>query len=294
MEEAGKFDFSDLIKSKEFEEFYANLWRLISGPLALTDPDFKHVKYFGPENVWNPVCNVIRKSAKGYDACIRCDHRQCKKAVSEKHGIRYYCHAGLVDFAVPIYVEGKHIATISCGQILMSPPTEKGFKKLWNKVKNLDVEEKELKKAYFNSPYMDEDKAEAVLKVLSLSANYFCELGRRLKLDKENLKSLEIQKSLEFIHDHFREPLNIEEVAYYAGFSESHFSRAFHKFTGVTYTDYLQKIRLGEAKKMLEKTDWLITKIAFEVGFGSLSNFNQVFHKYENCTPSKFRKNHKA
>jgi AraC-like DNA-binding protein len=252
------FSYTDLAESKEWEEFYKSFYELTKLPLGMLNPDFTQTKYFCPEEAMHAICRVIRASSKGRAACMATDKLKCNIAAREKHGIRYYCHAGLVDFAVPVIIEGRHIASIMCGQMLPEPPSEKGFQKIWQKVKNLDIDKKALHEAYFQCPFMPEEQLASLLKVISIFADYFCEMGRRLF------------------------------------FSEAYFSRLFSKIEGVTFTHYLQRIRLGEAKKLLEKSDLSITQVAFAAGFNNLSYFNELFHKSENCTPSEYRKQHKS
>lgn len=68
-------------------------------------------------------------------------------------------------------------------------------------------------------------------------------------------------------------------------------SLLFHKSTGISLVQYINKIRIGQAKKYLLSTDWTITEIAFKVGFNSLPHFNRIFKEFESCCSSKFRKN---
>ena len=92
--------------------------------------------------------------------------------------------------------------------------------------------------------------------------------------------------------NNFREEIDFHMVAAESCLSESYFSRLFKKVEGVTFSQYLQRIRIGEAKKLLRKTDWSVTTIAFDVGFVNLSHFNRIFQKIEHCTPKTYRKKH--
>ena len=73
--------------------------------------------------------------------------------------------------------------------------------------------------------------------------------------------------------------------------SPDHLGRSFKLHTGEKISDYLNNIRIEEAKMELMKTDKKIIDIAFEVGFESLRTFNKVFLDIVEESPSNFRKN---
>lgn len=58
----------------------------------------------------------------------------------------------------------------------------------------------------------------------------------------------------------------------------------------VTFSDYVNDIRIANACKLLSFSDHTVKEIAAETGFESLTYFNRVFSKKKNCTPSVFRK----
>jgi len=291
MSNIAPMNFEDLANSEEFEKFYRTFYRLTKIPLALVDHTQKKVKLFCPEGEMLPVCRVVRSCEKGYAKCMRTDQIKCDVAKRERRGISYSCHAGLLDFAVPIFVDGDHVATISAGQQLSAQPTEKGYQELLHRVKSLSLDKDELHRAYFNSPYLDEDQRQAVLDMLTFFAEYFCEMGRRLQHSHKLDKYPEVTRAKDYLQKNYRETIDFGKVASDVYLSESYFSRLFKKVEGVTFSRYLQLVRIGEAKKLLEKTDWSITRIAFDVGFANLSHFNRLFREFEECTPKNYRKN---
>jgi AraC-like DNA-binding protein len=67
------------------------------------------------------------------------------------------------------------------------------------------------------------------------------------------------------------------------------FCKFFKRATGLTVTDYLNDIRIGNACELLIETDLQIKEIAYQVGFQSLTYFNRVFLKKKKMTPREFR-----
>lgn len=293
MDEKKQFGFLDLVESKSFQQFYESFWELTQVPIGIADSEFKESKHFFPESKMNDVCRIIRSCPQGKEACAATDKLRCNQAAKEKQGLRYYCYAGLADFAVPIYVEGRHIATIMCGQILPEPPSQNGFNNLWSRLKNFAINKEDLKNAYFNMPYMQSKKLEALLKIVTLFAEYSCELGVRLIQNNKIEKHPEILKAKELINSNFRDQITLDDIANQVYLSKPYFSRLFHKVEGLTFTQYLQNIRIAEAKKLLISTNRKIIDVAMDCGFNNISYFNELFLKNEKCSPKNFRKKHK-
>jgi AraC-like DNA-binding protein/ligand-binding sensor protein len=294
MRDKDSFNISDLAESEEFAEFFTIIRQLTGIVAALAHPNGTQAKLLCPETEFNPICQIIRASSEGRAACFATDELYCCQVTKCKRGIRYFCHAGLVDFAVPVYIEDWHIATINCGQTLSEKPSKNGFKQLCEKIKGIPVNLKKLRKAYFQCPYMPPEKVETVLKLISFYADYFCDVGHRLHPTNQSKNHPQIIEAVKYLKEHFRDDISLQELAFNVGLCETYFSRLFTKIMGIPYTHYLSNLRLSEAKKLLEKTDWKITQIAFDVGFNSLPYFNQTFRKLEKCSPSQHRKKYKS
>ena len=84
--------------------------------------------------------------------------------------------------------------------------------------------------------------------------------------------------------------LSIKEVAKKANLSVSQFSRFFKIHTRKTYIQFVNELRVETACSMLRSSHQPIARIASDVGFKNLSNFNRQFRKIKKISPSKFRK----
>ena len=103
--------------------------------------------------------------------------------------------------------------------------------------------------------------------------------------------SLNMIKAIRLIEANFKEQINLTSVSREVGMSKYHFCRHFKKATRKTFIEYLNEIRLGEAKKLLKLNNDSISSICFEVGYNDLTYFERVFKKWIGCNPSKYRKN---
>jgi AraC-like DNA-binding protein len=71
--------------------------------------------------------------------------------------------------------------------------------------------------------------------------------------------------------------------------STFYFCKMFKKATGLTFTDYLGRIRVEKAKNLLLNPHLRVSEIAYTVGFQSLTHFNRVFRKLTGESPTDFR-----
>ena len=70
------------------------------------------------------------------------------------------------------------------------------------------------------------------------------------------------------------------------GFSEAYFSKFFKKIAGMTFSQYLNRVKVEEAVRLLRENKGLpVTEIAFRCGFNTIRNFNRIFKEVTGCTP---------
>jgi len=86
------------------------------------------------------------------------------------------------------------------------------------------------------------------------------------------------------------EAIDLERAARTVGSSPFHFLRLFAAVVGVTPHQYLVRSRLRRAARLLADGERPITEIAYEVGFGDLSNFVRTFHRAAGVSPRRFRR----
>lgn len=104
--------------------------------------------------------------------------------------------------------------------------------------------------------------------------------------------SRRILKVKNYINKNYMDEIRLATMADIAGMSPSAFSRFFKLHTGRNLSEYIIDLRLGYASRMLVDTSKSIAEISFACGFNNLSNFNRIFKKKKNCSPSEFRENY--
>jgi two-component system, response regulator YesN len=99
-----------------------------------------------------------------------------------------------------------------------------------------------------------------------------------------------VAKAQKYIQQHFTEDIDRNDVANSVFLTPNYLSKLFNKETGLTIRDYINQLRIDEAKKFLHATSKAISTIAMDVGFENVSYFSTVFKKYSGCNPDAWRK----
>lgn len=117
---------------------------------------------------------------------------------------------------------------------------------------------------------------------------------QRTRLEKPPLVTTAVQQEMDFarqyFHEHYNEPINIEEYAQSRHTSISLFMRNFKKVYGVSPKQYILNIRMNNAQNLLESTDYTVAEIAAIVGYDNALYFSRIYHKQKGQAPSDYRK----
>lgn len=99
-----------------------------------------------------------------------------------------------------------------------------------------------------------------------------------------------IYRARDYIAASLEQPLSLNEMARVACLSPNHFMRTFKQVFHLTPYQYLMRLRLERAKRLLEQTDLPITDVCFLVGCESLGSFSWLFHRRVGLSPEAYRK----
>ncbi len=98
-----------------------------------------------------------------------------------------------------------------------------------------------------------------------------------------------VSNAVEYMKQHYMEPLNIGQIADHCNLSCSYFHKLFRETTHITPNSYLLKLKLSHAKSLLATTTEPISEIAIKCGFNSQAYFSDTFRREFSTSPRKFR-----
>jgi len=92
-----------------------------------------------------------------------------------------------------------------------------------------------------------------------------------------------------FVEDNASEPIQLDDVAKHIGISKAQLSRLFIRNTGIRFGDWIQFLRIANARKLLRYSDMPVSQIALSVGFSNSRSFERSFRKVSGYTASQYR-----
>ena len=126
-----EFRFSDLVDTPAVQKLMDNLWEAAGLPAGIIDVDGTVLVATG----WQEICTEFHR--RHPQTAMRCRESDAyiqevlaeKRPLEEGEFVSYRCRNGLVDIAMPIIIQNRHLATLFLGQFLYEPPDEPFFRK---------------------------------------------------------------------------------------------------------------------------------------------------------------------
>lgn len=101
-----------------------------------------------------------------------------------------------------------------------------------------------------------------------------------------------IEKIFDYLNNNYFRDISLKDIAKMFGMSGSSFARIIKKWTGMTFVNILNEVRVAHATKMLINSTSTISEIAYQCGFNNLSYFNKIFKEKRSVSPKQYRRNY--
>lgn len=236
----------------------------------------------------NQFCAMMAATNKSCAACLQLQERLAESATTEAKTLQ--CYAGLTESAVPIRVGENVLGYLQTGQVLLQKPSQAQFKRVSTELAfDKQTNAAELKEAYFNTRVVQKKQYEGVVRLLAIFAAYLSARSNQLVTQEATAEAPVITRARTFIAEHYAEEIALTDVARAVNTSPFYFCKLFKQATGLTFTDYLARVRVETVKQILLNPHKRVSEAAYEAGFQSLSQFNRVFRRIAGESPSIYR-----
>ena len=232
----------------------------------------------------NLICNEMKQYSEAM--CIRCDCLGlCRDAWKFPEGCVKICHAGILEWAVPIMREGRLLCLLTAG---IRRPPESGIPE------ELLLVQSEEPAHPLDLSMVRRASAEELFRTLEALR----QLAARLLLWYERMHRGDFSRSDLSRGDRIRLIINqeasrkitLEGLAKKIHLSPSRTAHLVRESTGESFTDLLMRNRLEYGANLLKNTVRTVSSIALDCGFGSVANFHRMFRKYYGITPLAYRR----
>jgi AraC-like DNA-binding protein/ligand-binding sensor protein len=269
---------------------YVRAFSVATGmPLALRAVEHWQRALHGAPNE-NPFCELMARSSRVCAACL-----EVQRKLTEKTGDRsrtVTCFAGLSDSAVPIRVGDQLIGFLQTGQVLLKQPDKFRFDRVAKQLVNwgVKVDLSKAREAYFHTRVLTKKQYRAMLRLLEIFGRHLSILSNQLAVESSNAEPPAVTRAKQFIAQNQGGAICLATVAKAVNTSTFYFCKLFKRATGLTFTDYLARVRIEKAKMLLLDPNRRVTEVAYDVGFQSLTHFNRVFRRIVRQSPTSYRR----
>ena len=237
----------------------------------------------------NPFCTLMARSNRVCAACLEVQRKLTQKVGDRSRTVT--CFAGLSDSAVPIRVGDQLIGFLQTGQVLLKQPKKFHFDRVAKKLVEwgVHVDLTKTREAYFHTRILTKKQYRSIVRLLEIFGRHLSILSNQIAVETSSVEPLAIARAKQFIAQNQDNAICLATVAKAVNTSTFYFCKLFKRTTGLTFTDYLARVRIEKAKALLLDRNRRVSEVAYGVGFQSLTHFNRVFRKITGESPTSYR-----
>lgn len=229
----------------------------------------------------NSYCACIKRDPKANRHCIDC---QSKVVGRCKNGpFNGTCHAGVRERVYPI-TDGTEVTGFLSVSGYRTKKPEAYFEKL-SKAYGFSVEELTETYGSLNPQFPTDAELDTLLLPLCQMLELACLKDSRTETDP----SL-VQQAIRYIRQNRNQNITSRDICRHLSCSRSVMSTQFNKATGKSIREYINELRIADAKNLLIGTNLNVSEIAFSVGFSNSNYFSERFKEHVGIAPLKYRK----
>ncbi len=257
-------------------------------PLALRPVESWQLAMHGARNE-NPFCELMARSNRVCAACLEVQQKLTQKIGDRSRTVT--CFAGLSDSAVPIRIGDQLIGFLQTGQVFLKQPTKFRFDQAAKQLVDwgVHVDLGKAREAYFHTKVLTKKQYRALLRLLEIFGRHLSILSNQIVVENSAAEPVAVERARQFIAQNQDGAICLATVAKAVNTSTFYFCKLFKRATGLTFTDYLARVRIEKAKTLLLDRNRRVSEVAYDVGFQSLTHFNRVFKKIVGRSPSSYR-----
>lgn len=234
---------------------------------------------------FNPYCCFVKTATSNWETCIKNQEKVLKKCeAGEFFGT---CHAGVGEFVYPISTDGKVLGFISVSGYRNGDTSKQ--KSLHFARKNGVSRETadNMRSRYLNGVIPSKTSLDAVIHPLLFMLVSYLKKGERFSANAE----LDLYTKLfNYITAYHNTRITMKELSGKFNCSVSSLSHLFKKRSGMSISEYIEKLRLDEAKWLLSQSRYTVTEVSDCLGFCNSGYFSSVFKRKFGISPKDYRK----
>jgi AraC-like DNA-binding protein/ligand-binding sensor protein len=252
----------------------------------------------------SPLCEFAKQTPAGYSACSRDKLISNLLTFKRRRGFRGQCYLGLLDMVEPLIVAGRVLGVFYFGSVRLADAAaeERARRRIARFCARQGHDPAGYLEALERVPQIPPDRLPDLRERLGTVARTVSELCTAWAAPVERYRQQRtsvywgrlrhpplVQAALAFVQQHYGEPCQVRDLAARFRCHPDYLSRVFQQHTGLALSDYVRKVRLERARRMLASTALGIGEIGARCGYPEPAHFTRVFRQSTGHTPGAFR-----
>ncbi len=285
------------------------------GPLRLNFEDLTGVTLDVPELNLPPenrfhvcdFCMLAKRHRQGHFQCNRNKDTVNRLARRRGTGFIGQCHLGMTDIVEPLLFHGRTLGVFYYGSVLVEGTREKAEERIRRSCKRTGMAPGLLLRQLNKAPVITADELARYSKRLLLIRDLAIKIIEACSVPVERYSTLLnfgftsnrrllpplTQTAMGYVHRRYQDPLEVLTIAKALKCQPSHLSRVFKKSAGYSLSDYIKRVRIDHAMRLLSSSEYSVGEISYMVGFQDQSHFGKVFRSFLKMTPLDYRQQYR-
>ncbi len=233
-----------------------------------------------------PFCDIAKSTSKGFRTCKRCRYFADRKAIATQKLFHGYCAFGLYEIGLPIVDDGKTLGVVYVGNL--APDLEFASNKANRTCLRTQVDYNRLCSEFQNAQTVQD--LSSYIHIAETVCSYIKMVLKSYPWDLNRNSHWLIDEMKLYARQNFRNSVKLQDLAGLYSFNEKYIGRLFKKATDVSFTQYINKLRLSAAANELLSSEKSIINIALDCGFENVTYFNRLFKTRFGISPKEYRR----
>lgn len=236
-------------------------------------------------------CDLAKSTEAGFNLCMKCKNCCNRLATKNKKSFSGLCAFGLFEAVRPVIIDGRTVCIIYCGNTVTN--INSSLNKLRNTCLNIGIPFEQMGDKLIGEYQSTADET-AISSVCELIDSYIRLLYEKYKGETSitaNSYHWSVSNIKAYVDENYSRPLTLGELCRLYFVNEKYAGKLFSEQVGMTFHEYLNKIRLENAASLLLSENEKIIDIALRCGYGDVTYFNRKFRQRYGTNPGKYRKN---
>lgn len=234
--------------------------------------------------------------------------RLCNRKAARGRGFSGMCHLGITECVEPLRVDGKTLGVFYFGSVVIKGREAEAERKVTayctrrrlhceeylerlKAVPRITEEEWECGRKHFRRMVR---LAAAFVENAALPLDGYTVHGIRREVTKARKITSLTRAALAYVRKNYALSCKLKAAALALGCHPVHLSRVFKRDFGISFNEYLHRVRISHARVLLRTRSLNATQVSYEVGFSDPSHFNKTFQRLIGKTPAEFSRSFQA